>query len=335
MRNRTTAKIATYPRSAIFSRQFLIRTALTGLVVTGCVFFLQLLARPEKAATQSVPSPQVQGSMVEAGQKMFETTCANGYCHAEGGGGSGPTNLRNRHFSPAEVIQIISEGVPGTDMPAWKTKYNRDQIIMLAAYVLSLSPRTAESPVSTESSASAQQSPLGTVAQRPTPIDSFSREIEREVGGDASRGRSIFFDDAQPDNCAVCHTYGGKGGRVGPDLTKIASESPSEISRSILKPETAADSKYVPVEVTGKGGQKYVGVKQNETIDTIRLYDTSSMPPVLRTFLKSEVTSTRSLKGSVMPGDYGEKYSDQDLLDIVTYLKAGGPNSNLTFPHTR
>jgi hypothetical protein len=65
------------------------------------------------------------------------------------------------------------------------------------------------------------------------------------------------------------------------------------------------------------------------------MYDASSMPPVLRSFLKSDVVKTETLKGSVMPKDYEEKYSKKDLLDLVTYLKAGGPNPNLMFPHTR
>jgi hypothetical protein len=64
------------------------------------------------------------------------------------------------------------------------------------------------------------------------------------------------------------------------------------------------------------------------------MYDASSMPPVLRSFLESDVVKTETLNDSVMPADYGEKYSKKDLLDLVTHVKAGGPNPNLVFPHT-
>ena len=42
-------------------------------------------------------------------------------------------------------------------------------------------------------------------------------------GGDAERGRTIFFERAQV-SCVRCHKVGGTGGEVGPDLSKIAAD---------------------------------------------------------------------------------------------------------------
>lgn len=272
-----------------------------------------------------------EGSAVKGGRQLFETTCANGYCHAAGGGGSGPTNLQNRNFTFRQVIDIISNGVPGTAMPSWRNKFSSTEISELAAYVLSLSPGNANLPSAPETSS--EPALPGSSSKS---AHTFSRTVEAEVGGSAREGRSIFFDDTEPASCGVCHAYRGKGGRVGPDLTDVAGMAPREILRDILRPDRAAtDPRYAKIQITTRDGQLYVGVKSDETEDVIRLYDTSSMPPVLRTFLKSDVVSTEKLNGSVMPGNYGQKYSQKDLLDLVTYIKAGDPDPNLMFPHTR
>ena len=268
---------------------------------------------------------------MKAGREMFESTCANEYCHSVGGGGSGPTKLQNRNATLPQVVQIISDGVPGTAMPSWRNKYSPAQISQLAAYVLSLSPDNANPPGPSDVAPLA--APAGSPAKA---VHAFSQTVEAAVGGNAEQGRSIFFDDTEPANCGVCHTYQGKGGRVGPDLTNIAGRATDEISRNILQPDTTViDPRYAKVQITIRNDQPYVGVKSDETEDVVRLYDTSSMPPVLRTFLKSTVLNTQILSGSAMPGDYGQKYSQQDLLDLVTYIKAGDPDPNLMFPHTR
>ncbi|MGH9801542.1 MAG: hypothetical protein ACRD82_14355, partial [Blastocatellia bacterium] len=56
----------------------------------------------------------------------------------------------------------------------------------------------------------------------------------------------------------------------------------------------------------------------------LRLYDTSSLLPISRSFLKAEITKTEKLKTSVMPGDYGTKLSRKQLLDLVGFLKTAG-----------
>jgi putative heme-binding domain-containing protein len=333
MRNRTDTEISNDKDGGISTRRHLFCVTLGSLFAIGCAFVLYLLVLTTDATVKAATPQQDGQSAVEAGQKMFESTCANSYCHAEDGGGAGPTNLQNRHFTVTQVTQIISDGVAGTSMPAWKTKYNADQIAKLAAYVLSLSSNSTGSPNGTPGAP--EPAPAKASTDRAKLTDSYLPAVEAEVGGNAAQGRSIFFDDAEPANCGVCHTFQGKGGRVGPDLSKLANKSPDEILRSILQPDTVVDPRYATISITTRDGQQYIGVKRDETKDLIRMYDSSSMPPVSRSFLKSDVVKTETLKGSVMPKDYGEKYSKKDLLDLVTYIKAGGPNPNLMFPHTR
>lgn len=165
--------------------------------------------------------------------------------------------------------------------------------------------------------------------------NSYAPDIEAQIGGNAAQGRSIFFDDTEPANCGVCHTFQGEGGSVGPDLTGLASKPPDEILRSILRRDTVVEPKYATLEVATRDGQRYMGVERDETRKCSGCTTLLPCRLCLARFSKSNIVKVETLKGSVMAGDYGEKYSRKDFLDLITYLKAGGPNPNLMFPHTR
>ena len=75
----------------------------------------------------------------EAMAGAFENNCAQ--CHrADLGGNIGP-NLTDDHWknvkSPVDIVRVISEGVPGTAMTAWKNRFREPQIMLIAAYVAS------------------------------------------------------------------------------------------------------------------------------------------------------------------------------------------------------
>jgi len=87
---------------------------------------------------------------VAEAQELFIRHCA--ICHGIGGGGNGlrrkslqekPPDFRALRWrstaTPQTVRDAIRDGVPGTDMPAWKSLTDA-QIAGLAQYVLSLGP---------------------------------------------------------------------------------------------------------------------------------------------------------------------------------------------------
>ena len=53
--------------------------------------------------------------------------------------------------------------------------------------------------------------------------DRLRRMPSAEEGGDAARGRQLFFERSQL-SCVRCHKISETGGDVGPELTKIAVE---------------------------------------------------------------------------------------------------------------
>lgn len=237
--------------------------------------------------------PQSAQSQTEAGKRIYLGSCGMTYCHAAGGVGGGGPKLRDREFSAEYLTHLIAEGVPGTAMPAFKDSLSKQQIAQCVTYILSLSPKKG------------------------APIDdSF------DIRGNIEAGRSLFFDSAETQNCRVCHTAQNRGGRAGPDLTGLASAPPREILRSIVAPHAAIEEKYATIMITTSAGEKFTGVKRDENETIIRLYDTSTLPPVSRAFLKSDVAKTERLNTSAMPADYASKYSFKQLLDLVSFLKS-------------
>jgi putative heme-binding domain-containing protein len=289
--------------------------------------------------------PQNAESQVEAGRRIYLGSCGMTYCHAAGGMGGGGPRLRDREFSAEYLTHLIAEGVPGTSMPAFKESLNKQQITQCVAYILSLSPNKgaakANSDPQTQPQASQPQAQtidphLSGAAPKIEPAPSPSPEPVKsnvaingsfDIRGSIEAGRILFFDSAETRNCRVCHTAQNRGGRIGPDLTELALKSPREILQGIVAPNAAIDEKYATITITTRAGEKFTGVKRDEDETMIRLYDTSTLPPVSRAFLKSEVAKTERLNTSAMPADYASKYTFKQLLDLVSFLKS----SNVSF----
>src|SRR6202046_5844293 len=127
----------------------------------------------------------------KAGEYEFRINCA--LCHGLGahGGGRGPdlTRAVKKHaHSDAEMFQVISNGIPGTAMPANGTNgqgvgMTDEEIWQIITYLCSQEVKVPARPM-----------------------------------GDVAHGKALFYGDA---NCSLCHMVEGKGGRVGPELTAV------------------------------------------------------------------------------------------------------------------
>ena len=125
----------------------------------------------------------------KAGEYEFRINCA--LCHGLGahGGGRGPdlTRAQKKHVhSDEEMFQVISNGIPGTVMPANGTNgqgvgMTDEEIWQIITYIRSVEVKAPSNSA-----------------------------------GDAAHGKQLFYGDA---NCSLCHMVEGKGGRVGPELT--------------------------------------------------------------------------------------------------------------------
>ena len=244
-------------------------------------------------------------SVIAKGSDLFAQNCATGYCHgAEGRAARGP-DLRNRDWDPRKLHASIRDGVPGTTMPPWNNIIPDEGIWAVTAYIISLG--------TTELTGSSASITIGSTSAGPA-----------ELTGEAKRGHELFFDLNNQKRCAICHRLGGKGTVVGPDLSAgAASKSADDLMNDILQPGASIAEGFEQTVVTSKAGETIAGVKQSETEQWVRVYDSEAIPPPLRTFYRDGIQRTRTRQRSSMPSNYDRIYSREELQAIVAYLKSG------------
>jgi cytochrome c oxidase cbb3-type subunit I/II len=101
------------------------------------------------AYVQSLQAPVTTVSMspqdLDAASKLFAVNCVS--CHGTQGGGDGPAagalkpspvNFHVRQPTEDRTRSVIENGIPGSSMPPWKGRLNKDERNLLARYVQSL-----------------------------------------------------------------------------------------------------------------------------------------------------------------------------------------------------
>ncbi len=138
------------------------------------------------------------------------------------------------------------------------------------------------------------------------------------AGGNAERGRRIFFERTNV-SCVRCHKVGGKGGEVGPDLSKIGLEKKRDyLLEAIVAPNKEIAKNFDSVMVLDADGRLRSGVLQEETEEHIKIITADGQR---MTILLDEIEDRRSGK-SAMPEDLVKQLSDGDLRDLVEFLSA-------------
>ncbi|QDT86859.1 c-type cytochrome [Gimesia chilikensis] len=125
-------------------------------------------------------------------------------------------------------------------------------------------------------------------------------------------------------NCLKCHRIGSTGAQIGPDLSNVGKRFDSRaILESIIEPSKVMDPKYLYTVYVLSSGKivtgRPVGVsKTTITVETDPIRQTTV--PVLREEIEEAVLS----KTSPMPASLINVLSQEDILDLLAYLKAGG-----------
>jgi len=269
-----------------------------GRVVLSVSAVLLALAATAVAADNRNPFAG-DAKAAKAGESEFRINCA--LCHGLGahGGGRGPDLRRaqKKHVhSDAELFQVISNGIPGTVMPANGTNgqgvgMTDEEIWQIITYLHSVGVKVPANPV-----------------------------------GNASHGKELFYGEA---NCSVCHMVEGKGGRVGPDLTAVGGSRTREaIIDSVRNPSrrlawglTEATKEfpqeYETITVVTANGKEIKGVALNEDNFSVQMIDSSEEIHLLE---KDKLRSFQKSRESIMLTYSRDLLSDKDLDDIVAFL---------------
>jgi cytochrome c oxidase cbb3-type subunit 3 len=225
---------------------------------------------------------------VAAGAKLYATSCAG--CHGpDATGGRGPNLIHKLGSDPLkddDLFNVIRNGVPGADMPA--TSLSDDDTWRLAAFIRALT----------------------------------GPAIENEVPGDAAAGEQVFWGSKA--GCGNCHAVLGRGSRMGPDLSDVGGTMPlAQIRESLMPPPKNDPSRdhmlsgKEGVTVTLKSGQVIHGIARNRSNYSLQVVDESGKLWLLR---MSEVKDLKIMEHSMMPTDYANRLSSDEMRDLVAYL---------------
>jgi cytochrome c oxidase cbb3-type subunit 3 len=236
---------------------------------------------PARAETRPTKNPLEGNALaISNGAAMFRNRCAG--CHgpdAHGYLGPDLTGFWGAGGTDDRMFDIVRRGVPGTEMIAADPQRVLDKDIwQVLAYIRTLGAVPAAPPT-----------------------------------GDAANGERIFRA-----NCSGCHMVNGRGGQLGPDLSRIGSARPRAGLAAKLRGSSAfIRPGYEPVTLVTRGGERIRGVRKNEDEFSVQIMDARER---LQGYLKANLTEYTSDKQSLMPVYGPDRLNDADLDDLLRYL---------------
>ena len=221
---------------------------------------------------------------VEAGQRLYGPQCQ--VCHGATGDAVPGIDLRlgkfRRSSSDEDLARIITSGIPGVGMPAFK-----------------LQPAEL----------------TGIIAFIRAGFDAASASVRV---GDAGRGKALFEGKAV---CAQCHRVKGQGPRVAPDLSEIgAIRTLAALQRTLLNPTESLLPINRPVRIVTKDGRTIRGRRLNEDTYTVQLIDTQErLHSLVKADLKEFVVETTATMPSYQGRLTADELAD--VIAYLTTLK--------------
>src|SRR5688572_8968384 len=234
----------------------------------------------EKAPAEKNPLDG-NAEAIRAGMGQFRVRCAD--CHGmDGTGVRGPdlTQVWASGRTDGGLFMTLRNGVVNTEMPSVGPRTPDHEVWQILAYL-----RTLAAPAATD-----------------------------PPRGNAENGERIFRA-----NCASCHRVNGRGGRLGPDLSRVGNARSREVMvRRIRGAVEENRPGYEPVTLVTPGGQQVQAVKKNEDLVSVQVMDTRErIQGYMRTDLKEVKDETRS----AMPPFGTDRLNESQLDDVVRYLQ--------------
>jgi len=169
-----------------------------------------------------------------------------------------------------------------------------------------------------------KQNPNGSIAKRADKLSTTANYIstDREEivkkllplakeKGDVSHGKDVFTA-----TCAVCHTFNGQGGKVGPDLSGIGAKDKTEILLDILDPNRSVEANYRLWNVTTKEGDTFSGRLETETQTSVEILDTTGQKHAIQ---RKDIASMDGSANSIMPTGF-EALPPDDLKSLLAFM---------------
>ena len=138
-------------------------------------------------------------------------------------------------------------------------------------------------------------------------------------GGSAEAGRRQFFH-ARGAGCYKCHSVGGRGGQVGPDLTVIArTMNRQKLAQSILYPGKEIAPQFTQWAIETHSGKVINGMLLGEEINgDLRIGDNQGQ--VLQVPFR-EIVARTAMTASLMPDRLHQLMTPGEFTDLLTFME--------------
>ncbi len=226
----------------------------------------------------------VSAAWAQDGAKVFQQSCAVGYCHGTAGSANRAPRLAGRDFDRTYLLRVVEKGVPNTAMPGFQGKVKDEDLRAVVEYVLTLGGGAR--PV-----AAAPVAAAGQAAPKNLP------------------GKELFFDPVRGTRCGTCHLVEGMGTAAGPNLAAKPDITAGDIERA----------RSPHVETATFAGDRFPALVVSRKDGWVKLYDLTVAPPVLRTLPEGSVTFG---PGTWAHGQAAGSYRSGELEKIAEYLRS-------------
>jgi putative membrane-bound dehydrogenase-like protein len=130
--------------------------------------------------------------------------------------------------------------------------------------------------------------------------------------GDAAKGKSLVA------LCQACHMINGQGGQIGPNLSGAGAMGVEAVLRNIIDPNAAIEAAYRIFQVKLRTGEVIEAFYVSEDATAYVLRQPGGAD---RRVPKSEVSSAKYLRRSLMPEGLLDGFTDDQVTDLFVYLK--------------
>ncbi len=154
-------------------------------------------------------------------------------------------------------------------------------------------------------------------------LDDLTPMTDEELSGrDLANGKKMFAVAA----CYKCHRISGQGGIVGPDLTPAGHRfSTRDLLETIVDPNKSISDQYEATIFQMIDGTVIVGRVANLNGDQYQIQEDMINPGDFTNIKVDDIEAMKPSKVSMMPTGLLDNLTQDDILDLVAYLKSTVP----------
>ena len=154
-------------------------------------------------------------------------------------------------------------------------------------------------------------------ARAANPDSKFLNVMRRMKTANAKRGQLIFYNE-RFGQCSKCHQVDGRGGVIGPDLSDLRNMSRERLLESIVFPSKEIAPRHTSWLIETYDGRSFTGVLLAERGE-VQTYADAQGKLIRVKF--DDIERKKSVEKSIMPESLLDMMTDQEVADLILYLK--------------